>query len=223
MNIYFYCTYEHSKQGFFPSYLSENKLAPIDESKGITFPKAVWNFFSYDEFLVLWRDYPNKDTFLFPEPSYGIFGLRSLEGHISERKAVLNMAILADEEEASLLEGTALVILQHYKEFTRNLFEWMSLGGDCGYQLDGEQLISWLQENICQNNSRYSTGNRKLDRILNLIGKREEGLLISSDLLRFAVYTTDWKSAATHMGKSRIWKIHPKRAISQKEFQNFYR
>lgn len=222
MDIYFYCSYEHSKRGFFPTYLSENKLIAADESNGTMLPKAVWDFFSYDEFLLLWRDYPVKESLLFPEPSYGIFGLRSLEGYIAERKAVINMAVFANEEEAYMLERAVLAILYHYGEFTKSLFHWMSLGGDCGYQLDGEKLTGWLQEKINPDNGKQSIGNRELDRVLKFIQTREEGMLIPSDLLRFAVYRTDWKSAAPHMGKSRIWKIRPKKAISQKEFQRLF-
>lgn len=220
MDIYFYCSYEHSHLGFFPSRMGENGLVPADRGKGVTLPDAVTEFFSYDRFRILWRDFPEeKSRFLFPEPSFGMLGLRGLEGSIGSRKGIINLAVIADRSELEQLKKMALAVIGNYYGFSTQLFRWMSLGGKCGYDLDVKAFGRW-QEEICgqEETALFPEGDGRGGKLLRRLAKSGGRGRTERDLLHFAVCTDDWKFIAPHMGNQGIWGIKPKDVFTWEQF-----
>ena len=164
MKVYFYCSYEHSVKGFFPLCVTKERVVPCDGNGEEKMPDEVWDFFSYDRFKILWREFAKKDGgHLFPEPVKSIFGIRGIEGNIGAKKGVVNIAFFADEEELAAMEKLALSVLDGYDEFTKMLFAFLSIGGDWGYSVDEKRLFSYLEGLKLNDKTSYITSSYNKD------------------------------------------------------------
>ena len=147
MELYLYCSYEHSQRGFFLTRLQGSQLVPADWMEGECPPDLVKEFFSYERFRILWRDFSEEaESLLFPAPTHGMFGIRGLEGRISDRTGLVNLAIVASVGEREQLKALALRILGDFDGFVKRLFACLSIGGKWGYQLDAEAFLQWQEE-----------------------------------------------------------------------------
>lgn len=220
MDTYFYCSYEHSRLGFFPSCIRGDALVPADGTGGTALPDVVSEFFSYDRFRILWRDYPVPGSqALFPEADSGMLGLRGLEGRIGNRKAVVNFAMTADRAELEQLKKTALSVIGDYFGFSAKLFQWMSLGGACGYELDTEAFGRWQQEIMEGRDTALPVPEESMaGKMLRYLQKPGGRNRTERDLLHFAVCTDEWKFVAPYMGNRVIWALKPKEALTWEEF-----
>ncbi len=218
MDIYFYCTYENSARGFFPSCLTENGLIPADGSMGVNLPADVWDFFSYDRFKVLWREYPLKSGALFPEPCGGILGIRRIEASFGGRRGIVNIVFRAGSDECGDLENVAAFVLGRYTEFCRMLSACMTVGGSFGYGIDVSRFLNYMtagSERIDFKLLSSSAGGKMIAKIL----KRENGILNEKDLLRFAVTAESWQDLSRYFGEGRVWRKQPKYVITLTEFE----
>ena len=143
METYFYCSFEHSQTGFFHTRLENDGLVPVENGHD-GLPEALGRFFSYGQFLVLWRDLslPVSKPWQQPQVTASLFGLRELKGSFADgRSGTVNLAFYAAPEEATLLRRVALSVLGSFDEFAQMLFSWLQVGGPCGYQLDGVSAV----------------------------------------------------------------------------------
>lgn len=146
MEIYFYCSYENSSTGFFLTRLENEQLVAADFS---SLPPVVEEFFSYDRFRFLWRDlcHELEKTLEQPEITGSFCGIREMKGNMRNgRSGTVNMAIYANANELTLMRRVVLSILGDFDAFREMLFQWLSAGGDCSYQLDGAAFRRWLEE-----------------------------------------------------------------------------
>lgn len=222
MEFYFYCSYEHSVRGFFPVCVQEDKILPCDGSAGVSLPSQVWDFFSYDRFKLLWREYPSENGGkLFPEPEKSLFGIRVLHGNMGTKKGIVNFAVMAEEDELARMEKLATAILFRYDEFVSMLFSFLSVGGEYGYCIDIKRFFAYIEE-IEQNPLPDDVSDKK-ERI-NYVKtiKNRTGILTERDLLRFGVRTDAWKSIAQAMGDKLLWSFCPKTVIDTKKFDSIF-
>lgn len=224
MDTYFYCSYEHSQTGFFHTRLQGEELVPVEGGHS-GLPEALGDFFSYDRFLLLWRDLsaPVERPWSRPEPTAGLFGLRSLRGRFADgRSGVVNMAFYASGEELTLLRRTALAILGDFDDFQARLFSQLRAGGPCGYQLDGRAFDSWVRD--CGGRSRLRKLLPEGDPALPLLDHfcRTQPPRLERDLLRLAVCTGSWQSVAQTMGDRANWYIRPRCALTEEQFRDIF-
>ena len=223
MVFYFYCSYENSIKGFFPTVFDGHNLVPADGSNGINLPQDVYDFFSYDRFAILWREYPvNANKMLFPEPCSALFGIRSINCMISGKQAVINIAVKASENELTQLTAFASSILLFYRDFTVALPRFMSVGGDCGYEINGNQFMQYVMS-LCADRDWGSLDNSCPNvKFVKDICRRSEGIITQKDLIRFAVRTDSWHAVSNSMGTGFIWKKCPKRVITVADFEKIF-
>ncbi|MCD7807053.1 MAG: hypothetical protein LUH19_06900 [Lachnospiraceae bacterium] len=224
MEIYFYCTYEHSSAGFFLTRFTGRELVPaVNGPCGP--PPVVDEFLSYDRFYLLWRDLcertqdPQQETFC-----QGAFlGLRSLRGKMSDgRMGTGNLVLLAGKEEAAALKRIALSILGDYDAFVSQVFQWLSAGGKCGYQLDGSAFCAWLERCSGEASLRWLISREDpLYRILPFMVRREE-MRTERESLRLAVCSTDWGDALLTLGNESVWRSRPVCALTDGEFGRLF-
>lgn len=218
MDIYFYCSYENSKRGFYLTRLEGDKLVPENLSgRKDRCGQLVDRFFTYDDFRILWREIPENNAIpLFPTAERGMFGIRGLQGMMSGRRATGNIALIAGANELKLLRNIAVGIISDTDSFAASLFNCLSVGGPCGYSADAK-AIRTLTDTL----GKTKPEERNLpNRIKELIRQSEDGRPMSErDLLRFAVYVATWEQAAEHMTPQWLWKKRPVRALSIQEFE----
>lgn len=203
MKLYLYCSYAHSRQGFTLSCLEDGLLVGThlcgSEDAG---EQAVNRFFSFDHFRILWQEFPeNPKNPLVQRSSGGIFGVRGLRGRISGRDGVANFALLAEQDELPLLEAAAQRILGDLEAFSVQLFDAIVIGGDCGYQPNGDTLQKLID------GLHHAPGDGPRKRVRS-----------ARELLRFAVYIGSWKEASSQLTPLWLWKKCPRQAISEAEF-----
>lgn len=225
MEIYFYCSYEHSKTGFFHTQLVNGELVPVAGGhEGL--PEAVSTFFSYDQFQVLWRELsaPVDKPWKKPEPYAEVFGLREITGKFADgRNGTVNMAFYAPVEETHKLRRVALAVLGDYAGFCEQLLACMQIGGTCGYQLEGQALESWINE--CAEKSRLHLLAEADDpalKCLPWLQQTPQPARVERELLKFAVCTSDWKTIAETLGDKVNWYLKPRCAITRTEFQKYF-
>lgn len=217
MEVYFYCSYEHSQKGFTLTRLEGNALVPVAFHD---LPKIAENFFSIDQFLVLWRDLCAEDAkWINPEVSGGFFGLRGLRGNMSDgRESSVNLAFYADREELPLLRKTALTILGDFDAFRAMVFAWLSVGGPCSYQLDCSALHAWLSH--CGEITKLQRLVAETDAAVQLLPwmQRQQPPVTERELLRLGVCTCDWKEIGKTMGHKWVWIAKPRNVLTTSEF-----
>lgn len=235
MQIYFYCSYAHSSRGFFMTRLDGTCLTPQDEA---ALPEAVEDFFSYARFRFLWRELeertapqmqvePGECVAVQPqaEPALirmGAFlGIREIHGTLQDgRSAVMNLAMLGDAEEITMIRRIALTLLSDYDAFEARMIGLMSVGGPCGYEIDGASFCSWLD--AC-------AGNSVLKR--NADGQVPAGLLphltrepqTEPDLIRLAACCYDWERLRRYFGDGPEWQEKPAGMYSLSAFDRIFR
>ncbi len=245
MDVYFYCSYEHSQRGFFLTRLQDGQLVPADWMGGDCPPDVVKDFFSYERFRILWRDFSEEaESLLFPAPTHGMFGIRGLEGQMSDRAAIVNLALVAQAHEREYLKELALRILGDFDGFVKQLFSCLSIGGKWGYQLDAEAFLQWQKEmDICgavdgnETDGLADPANRQFrasggsdwiwcvpeddpaGELLRSLQKPDGLVKTERDLLHFAVCTTYWEAAMASMGRKWVWKLRPKCVLDAEQFE----
>ena len=221
MQIYFYCSYERSLQGYFMTRVENGTLVPqsLDE-----LPTLVNEFFSVDRFQVLWKDISPEDaSWLKPTVCGSFFGMRNIRGMLgAERAGIVNIAFYAQEEERQLLNRVALCILQDVAQFRSLLMQCLSVGGPCSYQLDGQLFDSWLQSCMRKQKMRLNQPNKHpVYKILPDL-QRTEPPLFETELLRLAVLESAWKDVRSFFRKGLIWRVCPRNALSIQEFERIF-
>lgn len=209
MEIYFYCNYTNSGPGFCLKRLEGSGAVPVvlsDEAgRG---EKLADRFFSFDRFRVLWQEIAADGRgILNPEPEMSFFGIRGIHGDISDRRGVVNLAIVTNEEELSFQECLAMGILSDIGSFCRGIFPFITVDTEEGYRVDGEGFMSYLSsfaEKGVDCESPFYIG---------------RGMSTVKDLLRFGVYTGSADEAVSDMGPFWLWFIKPRQLISEEEFR----
>lgn len=217
MEIYFYCSYEHSRTGFFLTRFENEQLVAADFS---SLPPVVEEFFSYDRFRFLWRDlcYELEKPLDQPEIIGSFCGIREMKGIMRDgRSGTVNMAIYADAHELTLMRRVVLSILGDFDTFRGTLFQWLSAGGDCSYQLDGAAFQRWLEECGSRTHLRpVSKQSAAASLLPNL--QRNTTPRLERDLLRLAVCIRSWKELSETMGSRLMWGLKPRCVLMEQEF-----
>lgn len=221
MEIYFYCSYEHSQRGFFLTRLEGEGLVPVEGEGLAPPPKAVRDFFSYDRYTFLWRDLvdPGGKAWQRPACTGGFCGMRELRGRMSDgRNGVVNMAFLAEPGERKALRRTILAVLGDYDGFRANLFRWLSVGGEWGYELDGGAFRAWLNRCAVADRLRLTdAAGGGAAELLPLLQKSGSPLL-ERDTLRLAACTCSWEEIRPTLGDHVSWRIKPKGVLTEQAF-----
>ena len=208
MEVYFYCTYEHSQKGFCLTRLQGKELV---SASFFDLPKVAEEFFSIDRFEVLWQDIAVPGTgWRKPEAAGGFFGVRDLRGTMADgRNSTVNLAFYANKDEMEQLRLTALSVLGDYDAFRAKVLGWLRTGGPCGYQLDAafEQWLSACPKAGSLN--RFISGQDPVSKLLPSL-MRTQPPLLEPDLLRLAVSADSWKTLRETMAYAKIWSYLPK-------------
>lgn len=219
MEVYFYCSYEHSQTGFFMTRLEDHALV-----QAVDVPEFAEEFFSYDRFQILWHDPCGKeDRKLWkPQPSGMFFGLRNLRGTMADgRRCTANLLFSAQDDEVPGLRRIALSVLGDYPEFQRQLTGWLRVGG-ASYELNTDAFLSWMER--CKNAghlTRFTDSRSRASQLL-LWMQRRDAPRLETDLLRLAVYTSHWKDVQQVMGQGLAWKLKHPCALSPEEFEQLF-
>lgn len=217
MEIYFYCSYEHSRTGFFLTRFENEQLTAADFS---SLPPVAEEFFSYDRFRFLWRDlcYELEKPLDQPEVIGSFCGIREMKGIMRDgRSGTVNMAICADAHELTLMRRVVLSILGDFDAFRGMLFQWLSAGGPCSYQLDGAAFRHWLEE--CGSRTQLRPTSKQsvaVSLLPNL--QRNTTPRLERDLLRLAVCIRSWKELSETMGSRLMWSLKPRCVLMEQEF-----
>lgn len=221
MQIYFYCSYERSLQGYFMTRVENGVLVP-QSLDGL--PPFVYEFFSVDRFQLLWQDIPREDaSWLKPKVCGSFFGMRNIRGMLgAERAGTVNIAFYARNEELHLLRRVALCILQDVRHFQSLLMRCLSVGGPCSYQLDGQMFDAWLQS--CMNKKKMRLTQSQDHPVYKLLPdlQRTEAPVFATELLRLAVLDSAWKQVRGFFGRGLIWRTCPHSAISVREYEHIF-
>ncbi len=219
MEVYFYCSYEHSQKGFFMTRLDNDRLVPVE-----TVPETVESFFSYDHFQVLWHDLcGGSERKLWKPHPYGMFfGLRNLQGEMEDgRRCTANIVMVANFSEMAKLRRIALSILGDYPGFKRQLTGWLRIGGH-SYELNTGAFTRWMES--CAGAAslhRLAAPKSKASNLLSWMQRVEEPRL-ETELLRLAVYTSSWKDLQIVMGQGMAWKVKHPCALTPEEFEDVF-
>lgn len=219
MEVYFYCSYEHSQKGFFMTKLMDGQLVPAG-----SVPEKVEVFFSYDRFQALWYDLCTQENqkLFNPQPYGTFFGLRNLRGQMADgRGCTANMVIIADAYEMTALRRIALSVLGDYPAFERRLTSWLRVGGH-SYELNLEAFCGWMDSCAAASRlDRFADAKSQASNLL-LWMQRAEAPRMETELLRLAVYTGSWKDVREVMGQGMAWKLKPSCALSPDEFEDIF-
>jgi len=217
MEIYFYCSYEHSRTGFFLTRFENQQLTAVDFS---SLPPVAEEFFSYDRFRFLWRDLcaPLEKPLEQPEVIGSFCGIREMKGTLRDgRSGTANMAIYADAEELTLMRRVVLSILGDFDAFREMLFQWLSVGGPCSYQLDGASFRRWLEE--CGSHTQLRLTEKQSAAAALLPGlQRSAPPRLERNLLRLAVCIRSWKELSETIGSRFMWGLKPRCVLMEQEF-----
>ena len=223
MDFYFYCSYENSVRGFFPTYLNGTKLVAADGSEGFTLPAEIYDFFSYDRFKILWKEYPcDANQKLFPEPGYSFFGMRGIDGVFSGKRGVINFSVVANENELDSMINFAVYVLYFYRDFIVSLPSLFSVGGEYGYDLNIAAFIPYMEALCVERDWNAFEGNHPYVKMIEKIRNRQNGIMTIKDLLRFAVITDSWKAISPVFGSGNLWKKCPDSVLTLEEFTRIF-
>lgn len=224
MDIYFYCTYENSGRGYYPTYFDGTGLREADGNSGIDMPQTVKDFFFYDRFKLLWRYYVNSCS-LFSENGYEFFGIRNVKGNIgktgTERTATVNAVFLAGKKESDLLRRIALYAIGNYPSFALDITSMLTVDRDKGYDIDGAAFISWITRKKNILNEAY-TQHDEATQLLNVLMDKKQISFMHIGLLKFAVCTESWENIQPSMGKGFSVNKKPREAISYGEYERIF-
>lgn len=210
MDIYFYCSYEHSQKGFCMTKLEGNKLIQAGN-----IPTAVNEFFRYDKFAVLWRDFADTDIMF--------FGLRGLSGINTEgRRFDINMAITAGKDEFVALRRVALDCLGNLSRFQKMICSLFFVGGPCSYTLKEDEFNEYIKR--CSRYTKINIINKQDKRIVKILPHflRTENSSKDTELLRFAVYTGSRNDVTEMMGGSWRWRFNYVFVMSYTEYMSLF-
>ncbi len=199
MQIYLFCSYEHSQKGFYMTRLENGVLVPAI-GRDTNAPGAVREFFSYERYFALYRQNCAGDQPIMPNSTGSFFGLRHLEGLIDGRKATANLAILAEAGEFAALRQSALTILGDVEAFRRSLFAALHIGGPCGYEAD-EKLAAFFQN--AQRPGAFSLrvpANDPAAEVFAGLQKAAPNALTQLGSLHFALLSASWDEVAPTLG-----------------------
>lgn len=218
MELYLYCSYTNARLGFCMSRLGSEKLEPV-ELKTTGADRQISDFFLCDRFRVLWMEYPPEDSsILLPEVEGGMFGMRSLRGEIGGRTGMANFMFRCGYRELPELEKLARGVLADPASFTSGLFARLSIGGECGYEADVNELGDMLETVRKRGEDEAAT---PVDQFISP-SAAEKTLFLPKRFLRLAVYVTTWEQAAEQFKPRLLWQSCPKQAISEAQFMSLY-
>ena len=209
MQIFFYCNYSGSVQGFRLARLTPEGLTPTSlyECKDPAF-RTVDRFFSYDCFRTLWLEFQREGTVVQSPESYrGMFGVRGLTGRIEDRDGVVNIAFLAESYELEELDSYAVGILSDMRGFSSRLFSCLSIGSDIGYTLD-----------VASFNCLAARTKQNTDILLPFPIRVFTDS--SKDLLRFGVHIGPYEQAINSVCPMNFWPRKPEQVIDEKTFMS---
>lgn len=208
MEIYLYCTYAGSRNGYVLTKLHDGCLARAEQ----TVPAMVGDFFSYDRFRVLWMEGRNIPR-LAEKAETGtktlFFGARGLRGSMPGGRSVTsNIALLAEEGEEHCVRQAALAVIGDWNRFEKILSEMLSVGGDAGYELDSGAFFQWMQDCPSAGALQRRCGMFSLPaHVLSGAVKAEraeiKGVPKTSSIrnpVKFAVCTCSWEDARSILG-----------------------
>lgn len=221
MEIYFYCSYEHSKTGFFLSRLDGDHVVPAEFD---TLPAVVEEFFSYDRFRILWRDLSHKldKPMQKPECTGSFCGIREMKGHMSDgRSGTVNMAIYGDGTEITMMRRVVLSILGDFDAFRDMVFRWLSAGGPCSYQLDGGAFRRWMEHCVHCTKLRPVSRQSAAAKLLPAL-QQGDAPRLERDLLHLAVCIRSWKELYATMGSKLMWGLKPRCVLTEQEFNQVF-
>lgn len=224
MDMYLYCSYEHSDKGFFLTRMEEKTVRPCSlshsSSKG---KRLIHQFFNNDCFNILWLE-TMKSNRTFPpygndvRITGGIFLIRNLQGSISDRRGIANFAVYAREDELSELNAAALNVLKNKDYFTEKLFSYLSVGGEYGYEADCGAIRDLLS---CH--SFRLAGDEPSDAAKLLLKAAEPHKIITGrEVMRFGVLSGSWQSALEFFHPSLVWRSCPSRVIDEEKFRTLF-
>lgn len=225
MDIYFYSSYEGSSSGFvLQKYNRVRLILPEEGADSLPF-REVCNFFAYDVFQILWKDFTEGERRgLSLTTSGSILGIRGLKGKISNREAVINLAFTAEKEETAQVFGILQNFLWDFKGYTRALFACMKLGeaGEC--QIEQEAFDVWISHS-CSNVEQLAGKFQKagfLPGFMNRMAEPHRVILTEKELIRFAVCVSDWKNAKQYLGSGWFWRFPPEGALDSDRFEELF-
>lgn len=221
MEVYFYCSFEHSQKGFYLTRLDGDSLVPTALSE---LPELAETFFSYDRFQLLWRDINGgKASFLKPSIDGSFLGIRGLLGSFSDgRRGTVNMALYAADGELPWLRRIALTVLGDFDAFREFILRCLSVGGPCSYQLDVRALTQWLQ--ACGQRTKLHLQVEKKDPAARLLPNMQLAAnpMMEPELLHLAVCTCSWEKIYKSMGTPLMWLLKPRCALTTQEFETIF-
>ncbi|MBE6982124.1 MAG: hypothetical protein E7437_07390 [Ruminococcaceae bacterium] len=221
MQVYFYCSYEQSQTGFYLTKLQGRELVAHDASE---LPRQVNAFFYMDRFQLLWMDIPKEGDFWFkPRVTGSMLGIRNIRGLFAgERKGYANLCFYAAQEEIQLLKRVALCVLQDINRFRTMVLNCLSIGGPCGYQLDGEQFCSWLEQSMACTKMRLTIPRE--DPVMKILPamQRTDAPVVETEILRLAVVNTAWKDVRDSLGRKLLWRRQPENALTGMDFERLF-
>ena len=219
MEVYLYCSYEHSRTGFFMTHLKDNQLLPITDV-----PEIVGDFFSYDRFRVLWYDMCSEDKKQFwkPKPEGMFFGIRNIFGEMADgRKCTANLLIITNADEIPDLRRIALSVLGDYPAFEGQFSGWLRAGGS-SYELNIGAFSGWIDAyRKTDTLHRFISSKSRASNLLPWMQRAKDPYL-ETDLLRLAVYTSAWQDIQQTMGNGMAWRIKHPCALDVEEFENIF-
>lgn len=214
MEILFYCSYTNSAKGFLLTRLRGGKLEPVSLSGATdTGEQLADRFFSYDRFHILWQELMCKETpGGLPVYTGGFFGIRDLQGEISDRNGILNFAIVANSGgELAALGRVAAAILTDIEKFRSTVFSMLDIGGEAGYTIEAQNFMKYVKhlETTAPKTPPFYYTQEKM---------------IETDLLRFAVYVSSWDDARLSLDSPGLFRdTVPKQAINEIQYRQILR
>jgi len=221
MNIYFYCSYQQSKRGFFLTRLDHGSLKPVPAEPVERYDKLAYEFFSYDYFQVLWRHHAENENALFVyKPAFSFLGIREMKGTISERSGVCGMALIAQADKSGLLQEILFRYLANYRLFSNKVLGFITADEKAGYLLDAEGFLPWLMKEPDKGTWQLCYETPQLKRIQMILSKKPMGI-VGQKMPNFAVCRS-WNTAAEAIGKRLFKNVKPPFILEQEEFEELF-
>lgn len=185
-------------------------------------PEIVEDFFCYDRFRILWRDFCDgtQKNWYHPQLAGSFCGIRNLSGPIGDgRTGYVNLAFLTETAgDITALRRIALSILGDMQRFTEMMLSLIRIGGECSYEIDCEGFRAWMDR--CTGASRMKLMIPPNDPVIPILKKmnRKTPPVLETDLFRFAVLSSDWKTVCGGLGSSLLWRVKPAAALTPEVF-----
>ena len=167
MDIYFYCSYAHSRKGFTLTRLKnrsenrfenrpENSTSAINAVRAEEVPAFVRDFFAFDGFRLLYMEFPEDD----PDREMAgksFLGVRNLRGSMQDgRKAYANIVFIAGNAEKEFMKNAVLDIVGDWKRFQAAFIRLLLPAAaevrtgsfskvSADYSLESDRFLQWFE------------------------------------------------------------------------------